>query len=385
MTKVLDKVAVYERKDRPGTWTYVTKVIGGKKRSFKSRDEATKAMVEAVDNFNNGLVVVDVSSPIVTECADRFLADQKESFMDGDISLGHFDEIKRSIKFCLTIKIDGKPMAKHKIDVLMQMKIRAEVGRSLMRGIKAEGKSKATCEKRVKFLKMMFNYSITKGWGSVNPLDKMSLGMSSDISDRAPRIQPENIQRLIAIGLEGETLLTKSMVLTAIASGIRQGELRALMWSNVDLESATVKVEQAVKHGNTSQIKEPKTKRGFRTIPIPVEVVALLRELKMASKFSADDDFVFANQNGNVQLKKKFPNIMKWICNRADVPLMLWGDFRHFFASVQISELGEDWGEVAQLMGHANTAFTYRQYGHYVKNKEKQAQVSAATSKAMFG
>lgn len=384
--KVVTKTAVFERSDRPGTWTYDRAPIGGgKKEFFKSKDAATIAMVEAVNNFNNGLIVVDVSSPVVTECADRFLADQKESFMDGDISLGHFDEIKRSIKFCLAIKIDGKPMAKHKIDVLMQMKIRAEVGRALMRGIKAEGKSKATCEKRVKFLKMMFNYSITKGWGSVNPLDKMSLGMSSDISDRAPRIQPENIQRLIAIGLEGETLLTKSMVLTAIASGIRQGELRALMWSNVDLESATVKVEQAVKHGNTSQIKEPKTKRGFRTIPIPVEVVALLRELKMASQFSADDDFVFANLNGNVQLKKKFPNIMKWICNRADVPLMLWGDFRHFFASVQISELGEDWGEVAQLMGHANTAFTYRQYGHYVKNKEKQAQVSAATSKAMFG
>ena len=385
MTKVLDKVAVYERKDRPGTWTFVTKVIGGKKRSFKSRDEATKAMVEAVDKFNNGLIVSDVTSPVATECADKFLAGQNDRLIDEDISLSYFDEMKRSINFCMTIKIDGKPMAKHNIDALMQMSRRDEVGRALMRGIKGEGKSKASAEKRLKFLKMLFNYSITKGWGSVNPLDKLSLGMSSDISDRAPRIKPENIQRLIALGLKGETLLTKGMVLTAIATGVRQGELRALMWRNVDLESATVKVEQAVKHGNTSQIKEPKTKRGFRTIPIPLEVVSVLRELKMASQFSANDDFVFANENGNVQLKKKFPQIMKWICKRADVPLMLWGDFRHFFASVQISELGEDWGEVAQLMGHANTAFTYRQYGHYVKNKEKQAQVSAATSKAMFG
>jgi integrase len=62
---------------------------------------------------------------------------------------------------------------------------------------------------------------------------------------------------------------------------------------------------------------------------------------------------------------------------------MLWGDFRHFFASVQISSLGEDWGEVAALMGHANSAFTYRQYGHYVRNVEKQKQVTSATAAAM--
>jgi integrase len=92
---------------------------------------------------------------------------------------------------------------------------------------------------------------------------------------------------------------------------------------------------------------------------------------------------VFANNAGSVQLKKVFPKILKRVCDRAGVPVMLWGDFRHFFASVQISSLGEDWGEVAALMGHANSAFTYRQYGHYVRNVEKQKQVTSATAAAM--
>jgi len=384
--KVVTSLLVYERTDRPGTWTFNAVPIGGKKPSFKSKDEATIAMVEAVNNFNNGIIVAPVKPTSVQSAADKFFAEQKGRSDSREISKAHKDEIVRGVKFCLSIRIDGFALAKQNICDLMQVKNRGAIGRAIISGIEAEQKSKATAEKRVKAIKMLFNYAVTQGWGQVNPLDKMSLIVEDDLTDdRAPRIQPEIIQDLIKFGFghnSGEGLLVKAMVLTAIASGIRQGELRALPWCNVNFDECTIKIDRAIKH-QCKGVGKTKTKRGNRTVPIPAEVIAVLRQLKVSSKYSAADDFVFANNVGGFQTKKTFPKIMDRICDRAGVPLMLWGDFRHFFASVQISSLGEDFAEVAALMGHANSAFTYRQYGHYVKNAKKQKQVTSATAAAM--
>lgn len=387
MSKKIESCKVFERKDRPGVWTYDGRAIGKSRHavSLASKDDAITAMTEAVNAFNNGLIVTTAKVTSGAEAAAKFIDQQTGREEDGKISASHLAEVKRAIAFGLKIKIDGRPLAKHDIAPVMNQYNRDEVGRALMKGIEGEGKSKATAEKRLKFIKMFFNYAVTKGWGSVNPLDKLSLGLSSEISDRAPRIQPENVQKILKDGLEGESLLDRAMVITALATGMRQGELRALPWGNVDFEDDCIRVSQAVKHGNTAKVADPKTKRGFRTIPVPAEVIAVLKELKVASQWSSDDHFAFASGRGTVRLKKIFPQIMSRICDRAGVPLMRWGDFRHFYASVLISGLGEDWAEVAALMGHSNASFTYRQYSHFVKSKVKQDATRAVAASAMFG
>ena len=58
---------------------------------------------------------------------------------------------------------------------------------------------------------------------------------------------------------------------------------------------------------------------------------------------------------------------------------------RHFYASDKLSTLGEDWTEVAALMGHSNPNFTYKQYGHFIKNKSKQDKVRQSSASAMYG
>lgn len=388
MSKKVESCRVYERIGRPGVWTIDMRKIGRGPTvgSYPNKHDAIDAMVEAVNNFNKGTIVTPVKPTSVRSAADKFINEQEGRAAAKKISKAHKDEIKRGVEFCLGIRINGFALAKHNISDLMQTATRGPVGRAIISGIEAEQKSKATAEKRVKAVKMLFNYAVTQGWGQVNPLDKMSLSLDADFTDdRAPRIQPEVIQDLIKFGFghnSGESLLVKAMALTAIASGIRQGELRALPWCNVNFEDCTIKIDRAIKH-QCKGVGKTKTKRGNRTVPIPAEVIAVLRQLKVSSKYSTADDFVFANNAGSFQTKKTFPKIMDRVCDRAGVPVMLWGDFRHFFASVQISSLGEDWGEVAALMGHANSAFTYRQYGHYVKNAEKQKQVTSATAAAM--
>lgn len=360
--------------------------VGGKVRdgNYATKTEARAAADELLAKHTLGLIAQPVKVQLVKDAAANFIVRQEERVTDGDISRSHFEDIERAVRFALKIKIDGKQFGSHDLSIVRQENA-GDLSAAFVRAIKKEAKSKATAEKRIKGLKQLLNHCQVKGWITINPLDKVSLGMSTEISNRAPRIQPETIQQLISAGLQGETLVSRAMVITALSTGMRQGELRALTWGAVDLPNGEVHVRQAVAHGRGMNIKDPKTKRGFRVIPIPAETVQLLRQLKMQSKFSRDDDYAFATAAGLPKQKKTLRELIERASKRAGIERMVWGDMRHFFASVQLSGLGEDWAEVAGLMGHSNSAFTYRQYGHYVKNEKKQDKARSAAASAIFG
>jgi integrase len=352
---------------------------------FNTEAEARQAADEMLAKFTLGLISEPSAVQLVKDAAANFMARQEERVQDGEISQAHFEDIERAIKFALKIRIDAKAFSHHDLAKLVRQENSGDLSAAFVRAIKAEGKSKATAEKRIKGLKMLLNHCQVKGWINVNPLDKVTLGISSEISDRAPRIQPETIQQLISAGLEGETLMSRAMVITALSSGIRQGELRALTWGSIDFAAAELSVSQAVKHGRGATIGAPKTKRGFRVIPLPAETINVLRQLRVQSKHSLDTDLVFATDAGLPKQKKTLRELIDRASDRAGIERMVWGDMRHFFASVQLSALGEDWSEVASLMGHSNPSFTYRQYGHYSRNTDKQDKARSAAASAIFG
>jgi integrase len=49
-------------------------------------------------------------------------------------------------------------------------------------------------------------------------------------------------------------------------------------------------------------------------------------------------------------------------------------------ASVMIDQLGANWAEVAESMGHTNANFTRKQYGHYIVDDEKSARKRLAAA-----
>jgi len=61
-------------------------------------------------------------------------------------------------------------------------------------------------------------------------------------------------------------------------TGARRGEVLALRWSDLDVEKKTLRIERAVEQTAKFDLalKEPKTKRGKRTITIDDDLIALL-------------------------------------------------------------------------------------------------------------
>ncbi len=301
----------------------------------------------------------------------------------GEIQSTTFGETERNLAFGLAIKIDNKPIAKHDLGKLITRETFERVRLAILKAVRDEGKSASTQQHRVKALKHFFNYCWGKGWITRNPMDKIRLTRFGECSDRAPRIQAETIQRLVRDGLVGETLVSRAMVAVALATGMRQGELRGLQWQDINFDAEEVRIDRAVK--KDGKIGPPKTKAGFRTIDIEPNALQLVREWKMQSPHSLPTDFVFATAAGLPKAYKTLRALMDRICKRAGVQRTLWGDMRHFFASTQLSKLGEDWPEVSRQMGHEDEAFTMRQYGHYVKNADKKAKVKNNMAEAIWG
>ena len=356
--------------------------LGNKVGNFKTKAEAVTEAEKLVSQFNLGLISKPQEIFTVLKASENFLAQEETRLNDGLISESNLSDKKRGLKYCLATKIDGFPFNKHKLNII-KVENKAEISAAFVRWIKAEGKSKATSEKRIKVLKQFFNFCVAKGWIPINPLDKVSFGLSTSVSDKAPFIQPETIQKLVSVGIKGESQRDQVAILLSLASGLRQGELRALSWQDVDFEEGEIYVRQAVKHGGL-KIGDTKTKRGNRVIPIDDATLTALKLWKVKTRFSDDEHLVFPSRVGTPQKKHNFGKLIDRVCKVADIDLS-WGYFRHFYASVQLAALGEDWGSVAELLGHSNPNFTYRQYGHYSKNKHRQDKTRNAAASAIYG
>ena len=98
----------------------------------------------------------------------------------------------------------------------------------------------------------------------------------------------------------------RSLLLTAVFTGLRSSELRGLTWADVDLEKAVIHVRQRADQWGT--IGSPKSEAGHRTIPMAPPVLKALKEWKLACpKAGATPDspgrlwLVFPNGQGKAE------------------------------------------------------------------------------------
>ena len=114
-------------------------------------------------------------------------------------------------------------------------------------------------------------------------------------------------QRMVLERLRGRTLYP--IIVTALYSGMRRGELLALRWCNVDLDAKVIRVRESLEETKAGgrRFKTPKTSAGRRDITLPDVIAAALRDHRRQQleqrvalglgKFS-DDALVFPTIDG---------------------------------------------------------------------------------------
>jgi integrase len=144
------------------------------------------------------------------------------------------------------------------------------------------------------------------------------------------------------------------MILTALRTGLRQGELRGLQWSSINWESRTL----AVRHSlcdRTKQLESPKNNRE-RIIPLDVDVYELLHRRKKAQ------GYVFVDAGGQPFAGHRVIRRLRTIRKRAKLRNFSWHTLRHTFAS-HLAATGVPLHIVQALLGHSTITMTMR-YAH---------------------
>jgi integrase len=154
-------------------------------------------------------------------------------------------------------------------------------------------------------------------------------------------------------------VVVRAAMVISIAAGLRQGELLALTWGDVDMAAGTAAVQRS-KSGK---------RRMVRLLDAGVAALKTLPKGAEAFAFGAfPKSHVFLNADGK-PLQKSALN-MRWRAVRkaAGVADFRWHDLRHTAASKR-AQLGANPLQLKQLLGHSTLAMTAR-YSHLVPGDE---------------
>lgn len=157
-------------------------------------------------------------------------------------------------------------------------------------------------------------------------------------------------------------------IVICLYTGIRLGELLALTWDDIDFNSNLLtinKTSYSAKLDGKTQIivDKPKTKKSNRVIPLPNQLVKLLKIIKKES----NSKYVITTRNSGMVGNRSYQRTFKFILKKVNVPYRNFHSLRHTFATNAI-ELGMDVKTLAEILGHTNAMITLNRYSHSLLN-----------------
>lgn len=208
--------------------------------------------------------------------------------------------------------------------------------------------SGSTINKELSCLRHMLNMAIDEGFLAQNLVKKVRFFPEQNQKERI--LKEREIMEL----LKHCNDQIRPIIIIALNTGMRRGEILNLRWQSVDLGIKFISVERT------------KSGKG-RKIPMNSLVERTLWELWMKK---ADNEYVFWNRRTGKpfqDVKKSF----KSACCKAKIDNLRFHDLRHTFAT-RLVERGVDIVTVSQLLGHSSIRMTMR-YSHPSPDHKRKA------------
>lgn len=206
-----------------------------------------------------------------------------------------------------------------------------------------EGAAPATTNKELQLVRHAFNLTIREWeWCRNNPMHKVSMEPVHNQVDRWLTADEET--RL----LNASPVWLREIIIFALNTGMRQGEILALKWQDVDFCRGTLVVMKS-------------KNRERRTVPLNNIVFELLAAKRAAC--GGKDGLVFLTGLGNPLQARYLVRAFTKARDRADIPDFRFHDLRHTFAT-RLVQKGVDLYKVQRLLGHKTGLMTQR-YAHH--------------------
>ncbi len=211
---------------------------------------------------------------------------------------------------------------------------------------------------------------------------------AAEAIDESAVLTAEQARALIEASEKG---LQRTFITTALLTGCRSGELLGLTWAHVDLDSRTLRVSRSLSWDRSGEVTKPvfgppKTDSSYRTLDLVPELVTVLREWKLRSRFKTDTDLVFTNrQGGALHLSHLHKGLRRAFQQDDSIPIINLHGLRHTFASLLIQQ-NRPVTQVAKLLGHKDPTITLTTYAHWFRGAEdKNREAMGAIAAAIIG
>lgn len=161
-------------------------------------------------------------------------------------------------------------------------------------------------------------------------------------------------------------------IILCLYTGLRIGELLALTWNDMDFAKGTLTVSKSChygkgKNGKFERCTElPKTITSRRTIPIPKQMLAILKDIKKRS----ESEYVIASRADPVSVRS-YQRSFALLLQRLKVPHKGFHALRHTFATRAL-ECGMDVKTLSEILGHKNASITLNRYVHSLMEHKQE-------------
>jgi len=239
------------------------------------------------------------------------------------------------------------------------------------------GLSASTVLYHHRIISKALKYAVRTGVLARNPAEMVDPPRRSrrEVTTLAPR----HIPRFLTAIRESQFFV---LFYTAFSTGLRLGELLALTWRDIDLDTGFLSVTKAfTKRSGIVEVREPKTAYSRRRIDMSASLVRLLREHRrreqgrgeMLSRSLEETDLVFCYPVNRpldpTTVSRNFTRLIRG----AGLPHLTFHGLRHSHASLLIAS-GVDIKTVSARLGHASTSFTLDVYGHVLPGNQVAAE-----------
>jgi integrase len=355
---------IYKRTD--GRWLAQLTVPGGKRKSFygATREEARRKLAAALHDLDRGIQPAGERQTVAQYVA-------------------HWLEVARpTIKPRTWIRYE-QLLRKHTMPMLGRTalaRLTPQQVQALYAAKITEGLSPTT----VHHLHAVLHRALDQAWrwGLIarNPCDLVD----------APHMGHHEMQvftpaqaRTFLDAIQGHRY--EALFTLALTTGMHQGELLGLHWSDVDLDSASVQVRTNLqRYKGTVSMSTPKTAHSRRQLTLSLTAIEALRRhrtrqveerLALGADWQ-DQDLVFPNSTGKPAnagylLRSEFYPLLE----RAGLPKMRFHDLRHSAATLMLGS-GVHPKIASEVLGHARTGTTMDLYSHTSMTMQRDASAA---------
>ena len=353
-------------RQRPnGRWEARYNASDGRRHSVygRTRREASEALKAALRVADAG--VKPVSQELTT---GTYLADWLEHHVKPSVRPTTYASYKLTCERYLIPELGKVKLAQ----------LQPEHVQRMLAGLAAKGKRKPLSQTTVRYC-----YSVLRiALGRALKLGRVHRNVATLI-DPPAKVRHE-LQPLT--GAEVRVLMTaltphrwSALFLTAVGTGMRQGELLGARWQDVDLDAGHLLVSHTLQRV-TRELAEPKTSRSRRSVPLPRLVIDALREHRirqLQARLAAgpgwnEQDYVFAAGNGSPLDPRNVLREFHAALVSAGLPKQPFHHLRHAYATLQL-ESGEELANVSKILGHSDLGTTADLYAHLTPTIARRA------------